>query len=1444
MEHTSKWLSTLSGHLKPQVRLGLAISEFAQALDEDRKHDFRRMQDASNNQLSGADVIKVTEQINKDGERRHSAWRPYGTRVHSFLSRLQMFASIGDLMIGGSQNLIATGVWSAVRLSLTAATNLLGYFEKLSTLFMKLGTSWTLHKDYAELFTSSEVLQNHLCEYLIVLMRLCRKVVLFTQKSPTSQLFSSLGSSFDAEFGPIQKEMEERGSLIQQTAHHLAAKSFLGSHLDSQKSRLRDFRCRTLQKLSPGQAQYVTTWKRQRRKGTCNWVREMQDYKAWRASQNSSTICINGKLGSGKTVAMANIVAEINIEQPCAFFFCTFKEPETLKASNILGSIAFHLLNGLPDKDIPWDALAGQDDALSGIWSPDDIVDIILRLAPRSKRHAILIDGLEDCLDEDIDDVVLGLQRLVENRTILLCYSVRSESLFDRRARGSLPADFCISLDEGKHDEEIHAYITKEIRRRNASGYLSSELEDLVKKQLIVGSQGMYLWVSLQLNTIFPSDTQTVTTDEQILGLIENLPKDLPEAFERALENNTDKRYDGRMMRLILAAVTPLTLDELRVALTITPGEPIWRPSCIPHDGSQLISLCGGNLLELDEEDNRVRFIHHSVIQHLLSPAMSPYTYPYHFSDRDAEQYIGSVCVTYLNLPFFDHRLSVTRKIRGDELTGKIGASTRQESGTALVRRLAHHFKSRERTHPSSAPFDIGRLASEIQAMRLKDRLDPVCFKDYAVHNWLLHTRFFKKEDKLCDGSWSLWWQLLCGATMITSIPFPNPTEDPIPALRWAIAHGNGAVFLNVLVSPEVHIDDFAQLSRITRDLRLQGSIQGEWLGDLLAQITKLFPTYKISTTEVTGWIKNIIGLCALGAHPTMPHHKAKTTPVENFIRAMIHPTDYGVGISEVLGILLSDQAARDLLQLEFVPIALRELIRLGRRPVLNQILAFHPNLQIEPPGDSLIGMAVKYGYTAIVEDLLAAGASATSSLIQGRPAIQVALEKRRKVMVILLGQYGATNILTSDGTSLLWMAIQQMSDGWASLLLELGANPNAGPFLDTDGGSENIACQLYPLQAALERNRTRLCMELVAHGAEICPPSGPNPLDIAMRKGNDLLATILRDLGEKVSREKHKNPCDVQGPTALFSILRMLVAYYAGVQDRYGNNDIELKFSWGEKLIRLLAHSSKAESLNFQDGHGDTALHYLASLGSTLSLDYVQLLLELGADPNIANHSGLTPLALAFYHDAGFDTTIYPLLRSGASLSDVSVQDPDVQDGDGNTALHYLATIPSAGTGIELLLHKGANPNSRNHQGETPVHAAAEAGEVATANLKILLDRGGDPNSKTIMTGENPLYFAILRYKATKESVRILLEAGADSNDAPGTYPRISLLQRAITPSRDGYVTSEVIQLLLQAGADPLVPVSTGGTLEDLALQRGEEAVASLLSRVFRKQRIDSVSV
>lgn len=353
------------------------------------------------------------------------------------------------------------------------------------------------------------MLQTYLCEYLIVLVRLCRTVVVFAQKNYASQIVSSLGSSFDNEFGPFQMEMDQWGTLIQQKAQYLFTKSTLHSEAmaversvslsklisgEATKEKIRSFKHRMRKRLYPEQSQNDTTWRRHRRKGTCKWISEAAPYQSWKSMQVSSTLCVSGKLGSGKTVAMANLIAQMNEEQLCAgaFFFCTFKDQTSLKAANILGGILSQFLDGLETNDINWGAVARKYDAkLSSISSPHDIVETVLPILPTTKKYVVALDGLEDCSDEDVNDVMLGLTRLMEARIILLSYSARSESRFQQLARHRLGASFTISLDEQQHSEEIEEFIQGELERRNASRQLSPQLQELVKRQLVVGSQGM-----------------------------------------------------------------------------------------------------------------------------------------------------------------------------------------------------------------------------------------------------------------------------------------------------------------------------------------------------------------------------------------------------------------------------------------------------------------------------------------------------------------------------------------------------------------------------------------------------------------------------------------------------------------------------------------------------------------------------------------------------------------------------------------------------------------------------------------------------------------------------------------------------------------------------------------------------------------------------------------
>lgn len=112
---------TNAAHLKPDIRLADAISQFQADLTSREKEIFTECRDQSVHSTPTIwDVSRVTAEID-----RHPSWqgrasgrRCFGPRFMKLLEAVQQFASIGDVVVGGSQNIIACGVWSLVRMTL------------------------------------------------------------------------------------------------------------------------------------------------------------------------------------------------------------------------------------------------------------------------------------------------------------------------------------------------------------------------------------------------------------------------------------------------------------------------------------------------------------------------------------------------------------------------------------------------------------------------------------------------------------------------------------------------------------------------------------------------------------------------------------------------------------------------------------------------------------------------------------------------------------------------------------------------------------------------------------------------------------------------------------------------------------------------------------------------------------------------------------------------------------------------------------------------------------------------------------------------------------------------------------------------------------------------------------------------------------------------------
>jgi len=108
-----------AGSLKPEIRLAQAVSEFEATLTPEEKSSFQASRArAVSTAPTMSDVMRLTAEVDLKAISKHGRGRCFGPRMTNTLQAIQQFAALGDIIVGGGQNLIACGVWAAARMTL------------------------------------------------------------------------------------------------------------------------------------------------------------------------------------------------------------------------------------------------------------------------------------------------------------------------------------------------------------------------------------------------------------------------------------------------------------------------------------------------------------------------------------------------------------------------------------------------------------------------------------------------------------------------------------------------------------------------------------------------------------------------------------------------------------------------------------------------------------------------------------------------------------------------------------------------------------------------------------------------------------------------------------------------------------------------------------------------------------------------------------------------------------------------------------------------------------------------------------------------------------------------------------------------------------------------------------------------------------------------------
>ena len=620
------------------------------------------------------------------------------------------------------------------------------------------------HQSLAVLYPRSTHLQSHLSEYYIVVVSLCHELLKFTQRSTVGQLAVALGSP---DINTYQADLEQWANAIREEMSVSMAESVEGEARENRRfralmtkesasmSQLQRLKMKQLVLASLSTHDFEKTWKQTRKVGNTTLFNRNTAYQDWKGRGDSCTLVYTGKLGSGKSVLLANMVDDINLHIQnkgtfVAYFFARHDTPESLKARTIIGSLAYQFLRVIPDLNLtgPAETL----DMTRPTLDVERIFNILQRALPADAKAYVILDGIDDCDDTERKELIQNLRKLQVTFKVLLCISHRLESnSLLKHYLDNFKVATSTSIPDNNPDIEV--FIEAELEsclesRKLVLGDPGLLLE--IQDALQAGSKGMFLWTALQIDSIC-----YMKTDDTIRQALRDLPGDLSETFSRILNRSRElgEPYQKRILELVTAAQRPLTAEELGEAISVVPGDATWNPATALNDAFSVLTCCG-SLLIVDEEDFTIRLVHHSVKQFLLSRYKGSEAA---VTTHGAKRTMSEIVITYLNYSIFDTRLSTTHssQVMKESPMPKIVHSALGSSGTVsnLALRL---LKSRKQPD-----FDMNKVLRETREEAFgTSSTHQQHFRSYTRLYWVQHILDLSELDpvmyrlllRLCKG--------------------------------------------------------------------------------------------------------------------------------------------------------------------------------------------------------------------------------------------------------------------------------------------------------------------------------------------------------------------------------------------------------------------------------------------------------------------------------------------------------------------------------------------------------------------------------------------------------------------------------------------------------------------------------------------------------------------
>ena len=472
-----------------------------------------------------------------------------------------------------------------------------------------------------------------------------------------------------------------------------------------------------------------------------------------------------------------------------------------------------------------------------------------------------------------------------------------------------------------------------------------------------------------------------------------------------------------------------------------------------------------------------------------------------------------------------------------------------------------------------------------------------------------------------------------------------------------------------------------------------------------------------------------------------------------------------------------------------------------GEHSIVKDILENHSTtLMPDENGQTSLYAACIGNHLDIINLLIDSGYDINHQDNDGKTVLHIAFENHMPDLAQNLITQFSADIKIQDTQN--WTPLHTAIDrGYFRYSKQLSEN-----FLHQDIGTEaHRHISWIQLHAACFQDNTQDVQFLLAANTDVnhVSSAGHTSLHIAVTKGNIDIVTLLLDHDASVHSVAfdRKTPLHVATDKSDETIIQLLLTQKADprMKDVLGNTSLHLAVRLKQETkTRLLSyvnpsmalyHACSAQTVraiidhsadvNAVNNRGQTALWFACCDGQE---SFVRILLDTGADPNIADQYGESCLHAAIHGQCSTET-IQEILDHGAHVN--------AANKEGTTPLLLACSIAQL-EAVKHLLGAKADPNRAYPDGDACLHAAIAA-DCSKETIQELIDHGAEVNNVN-KRGRTALLLGC--FYRQMDSIKVLLEAGA--NPSIADEEGFSCLHAAI----DGICSRDTLQALIDHGA------------------------------------------